>query len=39
MPLFESDPATPAPLKTRLNDVAFTQYHRFRAVARIIPSN
>jgi hypothetical protein len=39
MPLFESNTVTAAPLKTRLNDVAFTQYHRFRANAHIIPSN
>jgi hypothetical protein len=30
---------TPPPLQTRLNDVAFTEYHLFRADARIIPSN
>jgi hypothetical protein len=39
MPLFEGDPATPSPLKIRLNDVVFTRYHRFRADARIISSN
>lgn len=38
MPLFEGEPGTPAPLKTRLNDVAFTHYHRFRADVRILPS-
>jgi hypothetical protein len=38
MPLFETDSPTTAPLKTRLNDVAFTQYHRFRADVRIVPA-
>jgi len=38
MPL-SARPHTLSPvLKTSLNDVAFTQYHRFRANARILPS-
>jgi hypothetical protein len=38
MPASGSTQTSPS-LQTRLNDVTFTEYHLFRADARIIPSN
>lgn len=39
MPAAGSSQPTPPPLQTRLNDVAFTNYHLFRADARIVPAD
>ena len=39
MPVSGSSQASSPPLQTRLNDVAFTQYHLFRADARIVAAD